>query len=296
LVNKDGEILEGATSIYADGFAMYGLTELARATGDQKVVDLALATYDNVRGRLARPGSYLTAPFTVPEDGKAHAISMIFSLVFNELGHYLGDRAMIEAGLFHAREVIDVYLRPDRKLLFEFVRLDNTLIDTPQGRSVVPGHAIESMWFMIHIFQRAADEARVRQAAEAIKWHVEFGWDGEYGGILHARDASGGTPWWRFADAKLWWPQTETLYATLLAYEISRQVWFLEWFERMHNYAFDHYPVPGYGEWTQKLDRQGHKLTDTVALPVKDPFHLPRALVYCIQVLERLAQEAQAEE
>ena len=295
-VNKDGEILEGATSIYADGFAIYGLTELARATGDQEVVDLALETYGNVRGRLARPGSYLTAPYTVPEDGKAHAISMIFSLVFDELGHYLGDQAMIEAGLFHAREVMDVYLRPDRKLLFEYMRLDNTLIDTPQGRSVVPGHAIESMWFMIHIFQRAADEARVRQAVEAIKWHVEFGWDDEYGGILHARDASGGVPWWRFADAKLWWPQTETLYATLLAYEVSRQVWCLEWFERMHNYAFDHYPVPGYGEWTQKLDRQGNKLSDTVALPVKDPFHLPRALINCIQVLERLAQEAQAEE
>ena len=28
--------LQGATSIYADGFAIYGLTELARATGDRE--------------------------------------------------------------------------------------------------------------------------------------------------------------------------------------------------------------------------------------------------------------------
>jgi N-acylglucosamine 2-epimerase len=291
-LDKDGRITQGATSIYADGFAIYGLTELARATGDQEAIDLAVETYDNVQRRLARPGSYQTAPFEVPEDGKAHAVSMIFSLVFNELGHYLGDQAMIEAGLFHAGEVMDVYLRPDRQLLYELVRTDNTLIDTPQGRSVVPGHAIESMWFMIHIFQRAGDEARIRQAVEAIRWHLEFGWDDAYGGIAHARDAEGGSPWWRFADAKLWWPHTEALYATLLTYEISGEGWCLDWFERVHNYAFGHYPVPGYGEWTQKLDRQGNKFTDSVALPVKDPFHLPRALIFCIDVLGRLSSQS----
>jgi len=288
-VNKDGEILQGATSIYADGFAIYGLTELARATNDQEVISLALETYEYVQRRLAHPGSYQTAPFEMPEGGKAHAVSMIFSLVFNELGHYLGDRAMIEASLFHASEVLDVYLRPDQKLLYEFVYLDNSLMDSPQGRSIVPGHAIESMWFMIHIFKRSGDESRIRQAIEAIRWHVEFGWDDEYGGILHARDAEGGAPWWRFADAKLWWPHTETLYALLLAYEISREKWCLDWFARVHNYAFSHYPVLEHGEWTQKLDRQGNKLADTVALPVKDPFHLPRALIYCIEVLQRLA-------
>jgi N-acylglucosamine 2-epimerase len=288
-VNKNGEILEGATSIYADGFAIYGLTELARAVGEQDVIDLASETYENVQSRLADPGSYQTAPFVIPDNGKAHAISMIFSLVFNELGHYLGDETMIEAGLFHATEVMDAFRRPDRELLYEFVHLDNSLIDTPQGRSIVPGHAIESMWFMIHIFQRAGNERRIRQAIDTIKWHVQFGWDDEYGGLVHARDAEGGPPWWRFAEAKLWWPHTETLYALLLAYQISRELWCLDWFERIHNYAFSHYPVPEFGEWTQKLDRHGNKLADTVALPVKDPFHLPRALIYCIEVLQRLA-------
>ena len=288
-VNKNGEILEGAISIYADGFAIYGLTELARAMGEQDVIDLASETYENIQSRLAEPGWYQTAPFVIPDNGKAHAISMIFSLVFNELGHYLGDETMIEASLYHATEVMDAFRRPDRELLYEFVHLDNSLIDTPQGRSIVPGHAIESMWFMIHIFQRAGDERRIRQAIDTIKWHVQFGWDDEYGGLVHARDAEGGPAWWRFAEAKLWWPHTETLYALLLAYQISRELWCLDWFERVHDYAFSHYPVPEFGEWTQKLDRHGNKLADTVALPVKDPFHLPRALIYCIEVLQRLA-------
>ena len=93
---------------------------------------------------------------------------------------------------------------------------------------------------------------------------------------------------WPFADTKLWWPHTEALYATLLAHEHVREPWCLEWHERVREYCFAHYPVPGHGEWRQKLDRRGNPITDVVALPVKDPFHLPRALIYSLEVLGRL--------
>ena len=116
---------------------------------------------------------------------------MIFSLAFHELGLYLNDAAMIDAGLDHANQVMTVYLHPERKRLYEFVALDNSLMEAPPGRVVNPGHAIESMWFMIHIYQHHNDGARIRQAIEAIKWHIELGWDEPYGGILLARDADG---------------------------------------------------------------------------------------------------------
>lgn len=57
LVDKSGTQVQGATSIYADGFAIYGLTELARATGDQEAIQLARETYVNVQRRLSQPGS-----------------------------------------------------------------------------------------------------------------------------------------------------------------------------------------------------------------------------------------------
>ena len=55
--------------------------------------------------------------------------------------------------------------------------LDNTLIDSPQGRAIVPGHAIESMWFMIHIYQHWGEAERIAQAIAAIQWHMVYGWD-----------------------------------------------------------------------------------------------------------------------
>jgi N-acylglucosamine 2-epimerase len=288
LVDKYGKQLQGATSIYADGFAIYGLTELGRATGNQEALQLARATYANVQQKLAHPGSYGTAPMPIPPGAKAHGISMIFSLVFTELGEWLNDSAILNAGLDHANQVMDVFLCPKHQRLYEFARLDNALLDLPPGRVVNPGHAIESMWFMIHIFQRVKDTARIRQAIDAIKWHIELAWDETYGGIFLARDAAGSF-WEDKWDTKIWWPHTEALYALLLAYSISNESWCLEWFQRVHDYAFSHFPVPQYGEWIQNLDRQGRKLDATIALPVKDPFHLSRALINSVSVLQQLA-------
>ncbi|MGB3717584.1 MAG: AGE family epimerase/isomerase [Candidatus Promineifilaceae bacterium] len=291
-VDDRGRVLQGATSIYADGFAIYGLTELAKATGDREAIALALETYKSVQCRLARPGSYETAPYLLPEGVKAHGVSMIFSLVFHELGLLLKDEEILSAGLEQAEEVMTAFLMPDEGIVYEYKTLDNRLIDSPQGRAIVPGHAIESMWFMIHIYRYWGNQQRIDEAIATIKRHIEYGWDEQYGGILLSRDAASGDPWWPFADSKLWWPHTEALYALLLAYEQSGGKWALDWFSKTHDYAFSHYPVPTYGEWTQKLDRQGKKFNETVALPVKDPFHLPRSLIYCTAVLGRLSGES----
>lgn len=287
-VNKDGAPLKGATSIYTDGFAINGFTELAKATGSQEVIQLALDTYYNVQKRLAGPGSYPTDPLPIPPNAKAHGISMIFSMVFNELGRYLNDPDILKTSLGHAEQVMTVFLRPEKQRLFEFVKTDNMLLETQPGLTIVPGHAIESMWFMIHIYQQLNDQKRIRQAIDCIRWHIELSWDTECGGIFLARDAEGSF-WEDKWDTKLWWTHTEALYALLLAYSITDEKWCLDWFIRVHDYAFSHYPVPHYGEWYQRLDRYGNNISNITDLPVKDPFHLARSLIYCIEVLEKLA-------
>jgi N-acylglucosamine 2-epimerase len=289
-LNENGQpLFDGASSIYCDGFAIYGFTEFARATGNKEAIDLALHTYSNVQPRLARPGSYQTHPLPIPAGTKAHGISMIFASAFGELGEYLNDRAITDAALDHARQVMDVFRRPADGRLYEFVSLDDSPFTSRPGRVVNPGHAIESMWFMLHLFQREHDQTRIQQAIDTIRWHLDLGWDDEYGGLLLARDAEGSF-WEKKWDMKIWWPHTEALYALLLAYSISKEGWCLDWFRRIHDYAFRHFPVPEYGEWTQNLDRQGHRINELVALPVKDPFHLARALIYSVGVLEQLAE------
>ena len=77
----------------------------------------------------------------------------------------------------------------------------------------------------------------------------------------------------------------------MLAYQVSGEAWCLDWYWRVHDWAFAHLPDTEHGEWFQRLDRQGRPLEEGIALPVKDPFHLPRAVIYLIDVLDSLARE-----
>lgn len=281
-------VVEGANSIVVDAFAIYGLVEYFRMSGRAEALDLARDTALRCLARLVHPGTYGTAPYPTPPGMKAHREAMQFSLMFCELGHELGDEAILEAGLNYGRDVLDHFWQPERGVLLEYIGLDNRVWDTPPGRTMVPGHAIESLWFQIHNFSRVGDTARARQAARAMRPCFEKGWDPVYGGLFLAIDVAGRQPvYWRHADKKLWWPFTEALPGALLAYEQLGEDWCLEWLQKCHQWAFAHFPNREQGEWTQKLDRQGNKISDVVALPVKDPYHLPRGLIIAIETLQR---------
>lgn len=299
-VTKEGKPHIGHTSIYADGFAIMGFTELYNATGDPAHLNIALETYRSVKPRLDPTKPIPVAPYDTPPGLKTHGISMIFSIVFHELakaakdaqlaGDLEGDIAKTIAAdaLSHANQVMGDYLKPEQKALLEYVKLDGSIDDSPQGRTIVPGHAIESMWFQIHQFQDLGMHEQSRQAVAAVQWHMDRGWDEEFGGIVLGQDIKGLEPFWKFPDAKLWWPQTEALYALLLSHDITGEPWCLDWYWKLHDVAFTHYPDKDHGEWYQRLDRKFQLIKEVVALPVKDPFHLPRALIMCIKLLKKM--------
>ena len=290
-LSGDGAVRDGCDSIYVDGFAIYGLTALAAASGERRYAQLACRTADHVLRRLEAPHDTIPHfPYPVPRGARVHGLPMMFSLVLWELGEHVDDDRYRRAALALSDDVFANFYRPDRDLLLERIGADNQEFPAPLGTAVVPGHVIEDMWFQIHIARARHDRERIERAIAIMRRHVEIGWDEPHGGLLLALDADGQPDvGWGFADTKLWWPHTETLYALLLAYEHCRADWCLQWYDRVHAYAFAHYPVPDHGEWRQKLGRDGTPMTQVVALPVKDPFHLPRALLYCIDVLGRLA-------
>ena len=289
LTNRKGVMLEGEKAIQVDAFAIMGMAEYAQATGDERAKAIAVETYESTHSRLACPGSYGTFPYPIPEGAKAHRDHFQFALAYFMLGKLLGREDILSEAYRHAEYIMDYFRRPERGVLVEYVSVENTFMDTPAGRTMNPGHAIESMWFLIHLYRHSGNRERIRQAIETIRLALEKGWDPEYGGLFLAIDIEGKTPvYWKHANKKLWWVFCEALYALLLAYEESGQTWCMDWYWKIHDWAFTHFPVPVYGEWTQKLNRDGSRFDGIVALPVKDPFHLPRALVMCIDVLRRI--------
>jgi N-acylglucosamine 2-epimerase len=289
-VTRDGKPVERAQSVYVDAFAIYGLTEYFRATGDHDALQAALETYRRTSPMLHDHSSLPTRPHSIPSGLQSHGPSMIFALVYHELGVVTGNKELLARALELAEIVMTQHLKPERRLLYEFVLPGGALAPGDAGQTFIPGHAVESMWFMERIYNYHLRRERVGLAIDAIRWHLEQGWDEECGGIFLARHAKGGTPVWHSPDSKVWWPVTESLYALLRSFEVSSEPWCLEWYEKIHDYAFTRYPNKQYGEWFQNLDREGRPIPVVVAgLAVKDPFHLPRALIYSISALRRLA-------
>jgi N-acylglucosamine 2-epimerase len=284
---RDGRILEGATSIYADCFVVYGLSEYCRADPDPQLLTLARETFARIVRRIEAPDFAETAPYPLPPNRRNHGVPMILTEVAGELARTTQDAAIGAAADEYSRRVMQHFVRPEKRCLLEFLDREYREVPPPEGTFVMPGHAIESMWFTLHRALARGDRRTIADAAEVIRWHLEKGWDQEYGGLFLGIDAEGHPPSFPHAETKLWWPHTEALYALLLAHQLTGESWCAEWYERVHEWAFGHFAMPESGEWRQRLDRAGQPISTVVALPVKDPFHLPRAAILAVELLER---------
>jgi N-acylglucosamine 2-epimerase len=87
---------------------------------------------------------------------------------------------------------------------------------------------------------------------------------------------------------KLWWPHTEALYAFLLAYSITKDTKYAEWYERIHDWSFGHFEDKDYGEWFGYLHRDGTVSNTLKGSMWKGMFHLPRALLLNYKLLEKM--------
>ncbi len=283
--DREGRVMEGATSIYADCFAIYGFSEYYRATRDEAVLAVARQSLDRVVRRIDEPDFHETMPYPMPPEWRNHGVPMIMTEVAHELARTLDDDKLEDLACQYANRVMTHFVRPERKVLLEFLTRDYQELPPPAGTFVMPGHAIESMWFIMHVARHRGDQALIQRAAEVMRWHLEYAWDDEFGGLFLSRDVAGGVPFLPHSQKKLWWPHVEALYATLLAYQLTGQAWCWEWYRKVADWAWSHFPMPSGGEWYQRLTREGKPSSDVVALPVKDPFHLPRGAILIVQLM-----------
>jgi len=188
-----------------------------------------------------------------------------------------------------ALEFVDIifkdFYKPQEKALFENVGPNGERLDSPQGRLINPGHAIETAWFIIREGLYRGNNEMIDKALEILECSLEIGWDKKYGGLLYFVDIEGKPPEALEWDMKLWWPHTEALYATLLAYSVTGKSVYEEWFNKIYDYSFSRFADTEYGEWYGYLHRDGSVSNTLKGSMWKGPFHLPRALLLCAQEL-----------
>ena len=151
---------------------------------------------------------------------------------------------------------------------------------------VNPGHVIEAMWFIMDIGKRTNDQALIERACDIMLDTLEFGWDKKYGGIFYFLDVLGHPPLQLEWDQKLWWVHVEALVALAKGYRYTGSQRCAKWFEKVHQYTWQHFTDKEHGEWFGYLNRQGEVLLPLKGGKWKGCFHLPRSLYQVWKTLE----------
>ena len=296
-VTEDGKPLRQRRYYYSESFYALANAEYYGVTGDRACLERARRAYDMYWALShGAPDPTGLGPKTIPETrtGRAFGLPMI---ILNVTGVMLRvDPERKELYEQHAQQCVDeifqYHVKPELKCVLENVAEDGTpRLYYTEGRTVNPGHDIEGSWFLLEHAGRTGDKALVEKAAQIFDWAIEAGWDQEYGGLLYFVDCLGKPPEAYEHDMKLWWPHNEILIASLMLYRDTGKEKYLDWFDKTVTYCKEHFADPEYGEWYGYLRRDGKPtMPPTKGSTFKGPFHLPRCLIQCDQMLGQLLQ------
>ncbi len=291
-VARDGRRLRMRRYPFTEIFGVMAFAEYGRAAGDRASITKARELMELVEKLISRPEALSPKFYPEHRQTRSHSIAMIRINTYQVLrqsdpeGSY--DHAIGRA----IEEVFHYFVKPERRVLLETVGANGELLEGPVGRCVNPGHAIETAWFMLEEAKRSGDKLLMQKALPILDWSLEIGWDGQYGGLLSFVDVEGLQPEQVEWNMKYWWPQTEAIYATLLAYSMTHEERYLDWFDRTHDWAMQHFPDRQYGEWFGYLHRDGSVALDLKGNNWKGPFHLPRQQLYAHLLAKEMLEHA----
>ena len=285
-LTADGRPLRKRRYLFSETFAIIGLAEYARATGDAAALERAIRTYRLVVNHLRNPEMLEAKVYPETRRAIAHNLSMIMLATTQELRHAAPPEPRFGEVVDEALEqILNHFLDHEAQAVFEIRGIHGERLNTVDGRRLTPGHALESAAFVMHEAIARGDDSLIPPALKMIDYSLTRGWDEVSGGLLYFVDVDGKPPTQLEWDMKLWWPHAEALYALLLAYHLSGQGNYATWFQRMHDWTFQHFPDREYGGWYGYLHRDGSLSTPLKGGMWKGFFHTPRALWLCWKLL-----------
>lgn len=291
-VTAEGKPLRKRRYVFSETFAAIAMSEYALATGDQHWAKRAIQVFEDTQRFLATPG-FLPAKFEADVKLQGHSIVMILINVGSCIRKVVDDPKLTQQIDESIEKLKKYFIHPEFKCLLETVGENGEFIDTNMTRTINPGHCIETSWFIMEEAKlRGWEKPMFDMALQVFDWSWDWGWDKQYGGIINFRDCKNLPSQDYSQDMKFWWPQCETIIASLYAYLGTGDEKYLYRHERISEWTYAHFPDAEYGEWYGYLHRDG-----TVAQPAKGnlykgPFHIPRMMIkgymLCQEILKKL--------
>jgi N-acylglucosamine 2-epimerase len=292
-LTRDGRPIRKRRYSFGETFACIAFGEYAKATKESKYAEraeLIFHTYQNYldSGRMApkftdvRPTQGMGRPM----------IDIVTCQTLRDTIELPGANDFIDKSI----ETIEKYfVKDDIRCVMETVGPNGEIYDHFDGRTLNPGHAIEGAWFIMNEGKIRGIQHYVDLGVKMLDYMWKRGWDDEFGGILYFRDVYDKPIQEYWQDMKFWWPQNETIIATLLAYQLTGDERYAEMHREIHDWTYSHFPDKEHGEWFGYLRRDGVPSTTLKGNMWKGPFHMPRQKIVCLKILKELKTQIQAE-
>ena len=291
-VTADGRPLRKRRYVFSECFAIVAMAEYSKASGDKEYAAKALNLFKEMLRFIDTPG--LLPPKYLPtQPAIGHSLTMMLINVASIVRSVAPD-PVLDSRIDESIDLIKTrFLHPEYKALLEMVTPDGKLIDTINGRTINPGHCIETAWFLLEEAKhRGWNEGFGKEikdlALTILDWSWEWGWDEKFGGIINFMDCKGFPAQDYSQDMKFWWPQTEGIIAALYAYEATGDPKYIEMHKKVNDWAYDHLPDREYPEWFGYLHRDGSVAQTAKGNIFKGPFHIPLMMVKSYLLIDQI--------
>lgn len=217
-LTADGKPLDTKKQFYAIGFAIYGLSEYVRATGDKEALEYAVRLFHDIENhsRDRVHGGYIEA---LSRDWRPLQDMRLSDKDFNAVKSMNTHLHIIEPYTNLLRVWDSPELREATASLLE-IFLDRIVVPGQRGHMglffeedwtrtdeiISYGHDIEASWLLLETAQVLGDEALLKRTLEVTEYIAEAALEGNCydGSMVYERHANG-----TYDNEKHWWVQAE---------------------------------------------------------------------------------------
>ena len=206
-VTAEGVGLRKRRYVFSECFAAIAYAEYSLASGDETWAGKALELFKRIRKFVAESDKWMPSKYTSALTAQGHSLTMILINVANVLKQVSDDPVLDEQITTSIDLLVKYFIHPEFKALLETVGPNGEFIDTLSGRTINPGHCIETSWFLMDVAVERNDPKLLDTALQILDWSWVWGWDKKYGGIISFKDCRNLPPQCYEQDMKFWWPR-----------------------------------------------------------------------------------------
>ena len=287
-VKADGTPLRMRRYLFSESFAAIAMAEYAIASGDMRYAEKALDIFKLILKYKNTPG--LLEPKYLPTmESQGHSLTMILINTASAIRKALPDPILTRQIDESLGALERYFVHPEFEAVLETVGPNGEFIDTITGRTINPGHSIETAWFILEEARhRGWDKHLTELGLKIFNWSWKWGWDKEFGGIINFRDCRNFPSQDYSQDMKFWWPQCETIITSLYAYLATGDELYLQRHHQISEWAYTYLPDKEYGEWYGYLHRDGSVAQPAKGNIFKGPFHVPRMMIKSAELCKEI--------